>query len=938
MITDDITTVPPDPRFSFKHAVHDGRTVIMSGEKSFIGKVIFDPGAACRLDDTCYSGIHLNSKTGKEWLQGLSLGLSVSENDVGLVSSLWNRLRTAVSPSSSFNITLNLDTNQVRGFLFKARARLVWPKMTPATLERLVFPLTQVGNSSVKEVTLSNPSEEPVLVHLVPMTTYPNVETLMIKLPIFKSPTEEFSNSSDFRVISAYDITTNSPLTGLGSLGVDLHSDTKGFILKAGSSAKIKIRFHPENVGHFKSGLIIRNNLTGLEFLEVFGEAVMGEIKFGKFKATPLTPATTLEKAILEFDMKEKHLKGCTQPRDTKTRDQPMYTVKRSFKAKNSGLTSLYIQGFDIEGQSCEGYGFKILNCESFNLAPNETREIHVAFTPDFTLSRISRKMTMTTSMKHLEKINYTLVATVPSHMLSLCSKTLPRPYWESYIFWALNGLMIGFIVIIICAAGYDADRILNAPYFSPIMQFDEQGQLLDLRQVADLVRKELNSDSRLGHSHRNLIQDIPKHHHHHNNSNAKSSIIPRKVPKFLSSIRAILRAIGVSILSMVWRGKNEDKSVPPNVDQHKQDSEDEEEETIKDVILDKDAKGNSSQNQPNQNKNKNKSSNKKSNAVRKKSLTDLDEASSTTTESSTLDDLNDSKSSLDLVLQSSNSSSSNNNKSKSNKKQSKQPPNHQVISNAIATVKPTEHHQPSSQQQQSKKKSNKSTKTMESSSKKSPERPVMASATVNSNPVKIQEVKKSTPPKSTSDVSNKQQIEPQQSQPQQQQQQQVFTGNSNGNPSNIQIVEQQPKKVKQVGKILPEIKKPENHGAQFGPVGAKPLKPAWQDDPPPTSFMAGNSNSEAERYNQHPSNGSSPSRQPGQPSFMTQMQLNRREETAKYVAGMNNDWPGFDPNTPTNLVQDLSDIRNLWDNQQSPLAQADNNIWSSGLWTDMGK
>ena len=70
MITDHITTVPPDPRFSFKHAVHDGRTVIMSGEKSFIGKVVFDPGASCRDDESCYSGIPLNTKTGKEWLEG----------------------------------------------------------------------------------------------------------------------------------------------------------------------------------------------------------------------------------------------------------------------------------------------------------------------------------------------------------------------------------------------------------------------------------------------------------------------------------------------------------------------------------------------------------------------------------------------------------------------------------------------------------------------------------------------------------------------------------------------------------------------------------------------------------------------------------------------------------------------------------------------------
>lgn len=61
MITDSVYTIPRDSRFSFKHAVYDGRTVVMSGEKSFVGRVTFDPGAICRLDDSCYSGFSLTS-------------------------------------------------------------------------------------------------------------------------------------------------------------------------------------------------------------------------------------------------------------------------------------------------------------------------------------------------------------------------------------------------------------------------------------------------------------------------------------------------------------------------------------------------------------------------------------------------------------------------------------------------------------------------------------------------------------------------------------------------------------------------------------------------------------------------------------------------------------------------------------------------------------
>ena len=66
-------------------------------------------------------------------------------------------------------------------------------------------------------------------------------------------------------------------------------------------------------------------------------------------------------------------------------------TVKRLFKAKNTGLTPIYISGFEIEGQPCEGYGFKVLNCEPFTIEPSQSVDVDIAFTPDFTLSKVTR-------------------------------------------------------------------------------------------------------------------------------------------------------------------------------------------------------------------------------------------------------------------------------------------------------------------------------------------------------------------------------------------------------------------------------------------------------------------------------------------------------------------------------------------------------------------
>ena len=66
---------------------------------------------------------------------------AVAATDAAIGHALQKSFKGLVS-KASFNITLNLDTNKVRGFLFRARASLVWPRVTAPT--EGTFPLTQV--------------------------------------------------------------------------------------------------------------------------------------------------------------------------------------------------------------------------------------------------------------------------------------------------------------------------------------------------------------------------------------------------------------------------------------------------------------------------------------------------------------------------------------------------------------------------------------------------------------------------------------------------------------------------------------------------------------------------------------------------------------------------------------------------------------------------
>ena len=354
---------------------------------------------------------------------------------------------------------------------------------------------------------------------------------------------------------------------------------------------------------------------------------------------------------------------------------------------------------------------------------------------------------------------------------------------------------------------------------------------------------------------------------------------------------------------------------------------------------------------------------------MRKRSLTDLDETSSNTTESSNIDELNDSKASImDIV----GVPLPNSKASKNNKKQQHQQNNNKTNVNKVEP-------QPQPSKNNNTKKggnvsaANNSKKTTEPK-KVSPERPAIVTNTNCSNNNSASAVKKSltksdysTSPVSSQPQKPQQQVQPQQEQHLQEPKERASNAEQQGNvlhhqpqgqaplpPSTTSIMQQdqQPKKVKQVGKILPEIKRPENHGAQFGAVGTKPYKPSWNDVDASGNnpYLAANPNAVAgmmggvdpsvadQRYANQASNGNSPSRNIVTPSLMTQFQMTRREETAKYVSNMtlNQDWPGFESSS-TNLVADMSlDLRNLWDNQQSPLARADDSIWGNA-WTDMG-
>jgi hypothetical protein len=138
----------------------------------------------------------------------------------------------------------------------------------------------------------------------------------------------------------------------------------------------------------------------------------------------------------------------------------PNLTVKKSFTARNIGDLPIYVSGFKIDGLPCEGYGFRICNCGAFHLPPNGTRKIEIAFTPDFTLARIQRTLSIDTSLG--TPVNYTFIITVPPYFLASCSSVLGRPGWEPLLYYSAVSFMAFLLYCVLAAAFLESDRILR--------------------------------------------------------------------------------------------------------------------------------------------------------------------------------------------------------------------------------------------------------------------------------------------------------------------------------------------------------------------------------------------------------------------------------------------------------------------------------------------
>ncbi|CAL2037335.1 unnamed protein product [Caenorhabditis brenneri] len=465
-----LTTLNEDPRFFFEGFDPKNPPVLRSGRLTNLGRIMFSPAAPCE-HEYCYLGIPLGSSDGAWFTHGLSLPSNLPEIDSYLYKQLRKKYDALVkSGKHHINTTIILDTDKAKNIMIKTSAELVWPRLL--TRSSVHFPLTALHNFTIVNLTLSNPTSIPIAVQVIPLVIYPDAESLVeLMRPHLKSEltahvemnetlmfslrdTELFTLKSDSpvpKLREAFEYHLNHEMQRYNN-EINIPRFTLSMILKPHMNVRLRLGFLPSDYTLRSSLLLIRNNLTAIEPVVVYGKGARIGVKVEGSEARSKKP--------LLFEIRHDHLTDCNNPKRLMHKLHSTLTVRRPFLVMNTGEVQFLVTNMSINGVPCENRGFRILNCYPFRLQPNETYALDIAYTPDFLTTTNEADLQLYMHMNGSAWL-FPLAATVPGDMLAKCHQALPRPPFENIMYYSCVTALIFCLVCVLACAYLEGDRAI---------------------------------------------------------------------------------------------------------------------------------------------------------------------------------------------------------------------------------------------------------------------------------------------------------------------------------------------------------------------------------------------------------------------------------------------------------------------------------------------
>ncbi len=84
---------------------------------------------------------------------------------------------------------------------------------------------------------------------------------------------------------------------------------------------------------------------------------------------------------------------------------------------------------------------------------------IFISFQPDYTLAEIAETLTINTN---IGLMTLPIIVRIPQRVLATCYQIIPRPIWESRVYWLCLCSISMILLYILTIAVYEAQRLFN--------------------------------------------------------------------------------------------------------------------------------------------------------------------------------------------------------------------------------------------------------------------------------------------------------------------------------------------------------------------------------------------------------------------------------------------------------------------------------------------
>eukprot|EP00743_Colponemidia_sp_Colp-15_P008375 GILK01009097.1.p1 GENE.GILK01009097.1~~GILK01009097.1.p1 ORF type:complete len:1946 (-),score=334.09 GILK01009097.1:26-5863(-) len=301
---------------------------------------------------------------------------------------------------------LTVYTDVIVKSVIQVQAALSRPALVQS--ESLDFNRTHVGTVVDRFITVHNPSESPLVVQL--------------SFPVS-------SSSVSGRIMNAFSIVPSASAVAVApSSSVDLGP----------------IRFTPSVAGPCNATLYIRNNLTGLEQVTLWGVggkgslAILSEEQSAQYSTTlsrPLAgslPPKDNNESFLQFNvLPENYLDDDAVEVPTRLLSFGSKALEKSVFLVNNGDMPVSVKSLSVGDAGCAAFGFQLSSCEPFELNAGETKQLQLTYRPDFSASFMRRDLIVSTGF---EVLSVSVDVVIAPELLVYMAENAPPTAFELMI------------------------------------------------------------------------------------------------------------------------------------------------------------------------------------------------------------------------------------------------------------------------------------------------------------------------------------------------------------------------------------------------------------------------------------------------------------------------------------------------------------------------